>query len=467
MGLIIMDLRKRILLGLSAIVLIIFMGFVARQVRSGTASAASVFPKIQAQTNKPVEGWVVCKDLGIGTVPGLSGTHQRIRLCHQEGWIVNTYCLRPDLPVPLLGGFCTRINEDTYNCGRGLQPLKEYQVRQTPTVSPLPTDTPTPTLTQTNPPTQTQTPTQTNVPEIPTTQTNTPIVMPTQPVVFYPTPIPTYRPSPGGYGFRQLLRLALGRIYPFVVSSQAFLPSPTPFRPLHPTPTPQPTLVIDPSYTYLQLPSTPQNIPYNPRALDFDTLQLNSGQSQVRIRFKPDTPRINEGKPIQIVFHTNTECQFGDGNACVNTYRDRTGAEVTFFTIHSGIGGEAQPLRNAVEGTGFDQAGLPLNQVRKNLQTLLGSEVIIQQDDKEQTGLEIAAVVRLPARLVRDYINTPVNEALTVAAQYDSDLSSLLDSGQPLIVVETCGWRMPGESNPDNLPDTSASIYLFVIKLKS
>jgi hypothetical protein len=471
-GLFIMDLKKR-LLALSAIVVTVFLGFVAWQIKSGTASAAPVLPKIQIQENKPIEGWVVCKDLGIGTVPGVSGTHQRIRLCHQDGWVVNTYCLRPDLPVPMLGGLCTRVSEDTYNCGRGLQPLKEYQVRQTPTVpSPL-TDTPTstqtntPTQTPTSTQTQTQTPTPTNVPEIQPTETSTPIVMPTRPVIPYQTPtIPVYRPSPGGFGFRQLLHQVLEQINPFTAASQAPLPSPTPFRPLHPTVTPPSVMAVDPAYTYLQFPTATQSNLYQAPGVNSDIIQFVAWQSPVSIRLKPANPRLNGGKPIQIVFNADTECQFGDGNACVNKYRDRNGAEITFITVHSGIGGEAQPLRNALEGTGFDQAALPLSQVRKNLQALLGSEVIIKQGDSEQADLEIVAAVRLPARLVRDYINTPVSDALTTAAQYDPDLSHLIDSGQPLIVVETCGWRLPGEPNPDNLPDTSASIYLIVIKLK-
>ena len=460
-----MDLKKRLLLGMSGIIVIICLGVAVQQIRSGHASAAPILPRIQVQANKPVEGWVVCKDLGVGTVPGLSGTHQRIRLCHQEGWIVNTYCLRPDLPVPMLGGLCTRINEDTYHCGNGLQPLREYQIRQTPTVAPTLTDTPTQTSTQTTAPTSTQTPTET--PFILITETSTPTVMPTRPVAPYQTPVPVYRPSPGGFGFRQLLRQALGWINSYTPASQTALVSPTPFRPLHPTETTEPNLALEPSYTYIQFPTAPPSNLILPPVLSDDIINWTFEQSPVSIRLKPDSHRINGGKAIQIVFQPGSECQFGDGNACANTYRDRLGAEITFLTVHSGIGGEAQHLRNAIEGTGFDQAALSLNQVHKNLQALVGSDVTFKQGDIEKSSLEVVAAVRLPARLLRDYIQLPVNEALSFAAQFDPDLSTIIDSGQSIIIVETCGWRMPGEPNPDGLSDTSASIYLFVIKLKS
>lgn len=405
------------------------------------AAAAASQSRLLIQENKPIEGWVVCKDLGVGPVPGLANPRQRVRLCHQAGWEVDTYCLRPDLPVPLVGGTCTRISEDTYNCGRGLQPLREYNIRETPT--PSATNTPTPT------PTSTLTPTTT--PTSPFTPTNT--IPPTQPQpteIPSPTPVPTRRPSPGGPGFRQLLQQALQQLVQFPTPRASIEPTPTPFQPLHPT-------EIQPlAPTFPEIPVSPTSLP----AVSPDPILPDQGQLQIRI--KPDSQRLNAGDPIQIKVRIAEECEFGAGAACVNSYQDSNGHQITFITIHSGIGGEAQGLRHALEGTGFDQAGLTLSQVRKNLQALLGSAVNFSgRVDGEP--YEVLAAVRLPANQVKDYISLPVSEALAFAAQVDTDLLAYISPQQSLVVIETCGWQMAGEPNRDGLPETSASVYLLVI----
>jgi hypothetical protein len=103
---------------------------------------------------KPVNGWYVCANLGIGQVPGVPDARQRLRLCHPSGWVVNTYCTQVGLPVPPIGRSCTRINEDTYRCGAGNQRVREYRTLQTPVNTPTATTTqasPTPTLTATTP----------------------------------------------------------------------------------------------------------------------------------------------------------------------------------------------------------------------------------------------------------------------------------------------------------------------------
>jgi hypothetical protein len=108
---------------------------------------------------KPVNGWVVCQDLGIGPIPGVPGARQRFVLCHPSGWQVRVYCLDTSKPPPPLGHSCTRVSSDTYWCGNVYQPLREYQILVTPTHTPTPTLTPTPTSTPTFTPTSTPTPT--------------------------------------------------------------------------------------------------------------------------------------------------------------------------------------------------------------------------------------------------------------------------------------------------------------------
>jgi len=101
----------------------------------------------QLLSEKPISGWYVCRDLGIGIVPGVPDLRQRLQLCHDEGWIVNTYCTQPGLPVPPLGRSCTRIGEEKYSCGANYQLLREYLILATPVNTPTPNATPTQTIT--------------------------------------------------------------------------------------------------------------------------------------------------------------------------------------------------------------------------------------------------------------------------------------------------------------------------------
>jgi hypothetical protein len=134
-------------------------------------------------SEKPVSGWYVCQDLGIGSVPGVPDLRQRFQLCHDEGWIVNTYCTQPGLPVPPLGRSCTRIGEEKYSCGTNNQLLRKYQILSTPVDTATPVDTPTPNAT----PTQTITPPPVIATETPT---NTPTsILSTQTETITPTSI--------------------------------------------------------------------------------------------------------------------------------------------------------------------------------------------------------------------------------------------------------------------------------------
>jgi hypothetical protein len=115
-------------------------------------------PAIQAwaaplSAPKPVDVWYVCRDLGYGSVPGMAISRQRLKLCHDSGWEVYTYCTQPGLPVPPVGRRCTRISEDTYRCGARNQLLREYRILQIPPDTPAPipaqsisTAAPTPTV---------------------------------------------------------------------------------------------------------------------------------------------------------------------------------------------------------------------------------------------------------------------------------------------------------------------------------
>jgi len=106
----------------------------------------------------PAHEWYVCRDLGIGSVPGVPDPRQRLKLCHPKGWVIYTYCLQPGVPAPPLGTICDRVGENTFVCGGGYQWLQLYAMIATPaptgTATAVPT-TPVPTATGTLIPTPT------------------------------------------------------------------------------------------------------------------------------------------------------------------------------------------------------------------------------------------------------------------------------------------------------------------------
>lgn len=134
----------------------------------------------------PVEGWRVCEDFGVGSIPGLGEPRQRFGICN-NGWEVQAYCLNPGETPPTVGEYCSMLNDDVFWCGDGIQQLQLFAILQippTPTPTPTATNTPTPTPT-TIPPTATAVPSQT-----PPAATQAPTARPTNIV----------RVSPGGPG---------------------------------------------------------------------------------------------------------------------------------------------------------------------------------------------------------------------------------------------------------------------------
>jgi cell division septation protein DedD len=143
-----------------------------------------IYPKINVSQPKtmPIDGWIICEDLGFGEVPGHTPA-QSFRLCNGDVWELLAYCLNQSLPAPPVGTVCELINEDTFWCGDDYQPLRIYEIQPTPTA--LPTKAATLTPTRTPSPTHTST----------STPTSTPTHTPTQTPTFTPTPSPTYTPT--------------------------------------------------------------------------------------------------------------------------------------------------------------------------------------------------------------------------------------------------------------------------------
>ena len=95
---------------------------------------------------------------------------------------------------------------------------------------------------------------------------------------------------------------------------------------------------------------------------------------------------------------------------------------------------------------------------------LQDAKVNIIQGDTVLEGFTFAAASRVPASSLLDYFSLPIPQALRLAADLNPSLSSYVRPDQPQLVIETCGWRMPGEPAPSGLSPTTSSVYLGVIR---
>lgn len=238
----------------------------------------------------------------------------------------------------------------------------------------------------------------------------------------------------------------------------ALVPShtPTPFQPVSMTQTPFRPVAATPTTTPTPLPTlTPLPSTYERFGIDF----ADSAQA-IKTGLFPAGTAINGGQPIQFSFRPGWPCEWINRRGCTSLHYE---GRVVLATIHSGVAGDGQPLRHALEGTWLNAAALSLRQVQENLAALQGAEVSIEQAGKNTTGMHVLAAVRLPATQVEEYFSLPVNEGLEFAAQSSSEMANALASGKPLLVIETCGWHHPEEPFAPGTSGTSASVYLVVI----
>ncbi len=73
-------------------------------------------------------------------------------------------------------------------------------------------------------------------------------------------------------------------------------------------------------------------------------------------------------------------------------------------------------------------------------------------------GIRIRGDYILEINIERPF--SPFLSLLTMTAAY-------VVPGQPQLIIETCGWRMPGEEADPEVKATSASIYIMVIQQAS
>ncbi len=227
----------------------------------------------------------------------------------------------------------------------------------------------------------------------------------------------------------------------------------------HPTATPfQPALPAE-------MAAVPAEEPPAPDLASEHFFEVDFGNSTdwVQIQITAVDESIGRDGSIQISFIPGPTCNFGDSHACVNIHPN-AGQNLIFLTIHSGVGGEGQAFRHAIEGTGINRAGYSLERVNENLQGLTGAAVAIQQGGQKSEGYSLAGVSRIHPSHVQDYLNMPVEQAYQYALQLDPALADSIDPQRPVLVFETCGWRMPGESWYPGITATTGSIYVAVIQ---
>jgi hypothetical protein len=199
-------------------------------------------------------------------------------------------------------------------------------------------------------------------------------------------------------------------------------------------------------------------------SLDFYGIDFSNRRQLVTIKIYPSDESVYHGRLIAMSFYPGESCTFGTRKACVYAYRSGVNGNVIFLTIHSGVGGEAQRFRAALEGTWINSAAFSLDQVQKRLQDLAGATVVISQGDRVAAELKLTALGRVPAAKLQRYMRVPPDNAVAFAAASNPSLVAAVNPSQPQIVFETCGWKIPDEPWAPGVSATSAAIYLGVIQ---
>ena len=254
----------------------------------------------------------------------------------------------------------------------------------------------------------------------------------------------------GGFLGVMLILRWFGGINPPVTGFSLFSTA-TPFLPNHPTPTPFQPVPIEPTPRFIESPIT---IPF------FSEMDLKDGAGIVEMVFHPSQPGFNNGDPLSTRFYPGSTCNFGDQKACVSLHEDGL---YLLLTLHSGVGGEGQALRHGIEGTGINRAGKGLADTLALLELMKGTEIVLSQGSFSRSDLVVRATLRIPASGLADYFSRPFTDALYQAAEKNDDLQGLLKSGEPIIFIETCGWRMAEEPWVQGVYDTTSSIYILAI----
>jgi len=239
--------------------------------------------------------------------------------------------------------------------------------------------------------------------------------------------------------------------------------TPTPFAPVESYPA-----AITPNSTFTPVPEVPLHpleapVSHAPAEgvipfwHDFDFFE---GADPMEIHLVDPGKLILDGKPVKLRFTPGSDCVFGSGRACVSLHSD---GRYVLLTIHSGISGEGQQLRHALEGTGIDTAGLSTAEIEANLDALQGVIASLHQGITNLDYLSVLAAVRIPPDRIDEYYELPFSMALDWAAAEDEGLRQLIERAEPVIFIETCGWPVIGDVPADEGYQGTGSIYLIAI----
>jgi len=233
-------------------------------------------------------------------------------------------------------------------------------------------------------------------------------------------------------------------------------PSPTPFLPVI-----QPPVVLQKSSGDEKpeaiLPTAEVRPEIPPFWEDFD-FSIDAGK--IEIHLLDQTGNFFDGKPVVLRFTAGEDCPFGTGRGCVSQH---AAGRYLLLTLHSGVSGEAQQLRHALEGTGINTAGLKSAAIQANLEYLQSSIASLHQGSRNLDYLSVKAALRIPPDQIEAYYSRPFIEALDSAVENDRRFQEILNSGEPLIIIETCGWPVYGEPAAKGDYQGTGSVYLVAI----
>lgn len=180
----------------------------------------------------------------------------------------------------------------------------------------------------------------------------------------------------------------------------------------------------------------------------------------VQIQQKVDNP--HSGRSVEVSFLPGEQCVFGDGRACMYYFDDSSNNRVILASVHSGTGGEGEVFRDFIEGTGINLGLYTTEQVTNNIQSLIGSEIHINQGETIISGLVLHEIVRIPAAYIETYLSLPVDQTLTLVEEITGGRLDIFN--QDLFILETCGWRLPDENHLSDYPNSMQSIYLGIFR---
>jgi hypothetical protein len=183
-------------------------------------------------------------------------------------------------------------------------------------------------------------------------------------------------------------------------------------------------------------------------------------QITIQIHQKENNPRL--GSKVEVSFLPGEQCLFGDGRACMYYFDDSNLNRVILASVHSGIGGEGEVFRDLIEGTGLNLGLYTTEQVTNNIQSLIGSEIHINQGETIITGLVLHEIVRIPSAYIETYLSLPVDQTLILVEEITGVNLELVN--QDLFLLETCGWRLPNETHISNYPNSMQSVYLGIFR---